>query len=131
MRRSRSLCLSLGVLLLGACSQGRRHARASHPVLPQIQQVGEGSLGGVVVNYLGEPLVGARIELQQTNPDGQLVTQTNGRGQYLFRGLPGGSYAVTVVANNSRKAVVLPENAKFRANIRIGPTGRRIVEPNQ
>lgn len=70
--------------------------------------------GQVLHRQTHAPIGGALVILQCSCLDSARETQTNGDGQYAFRGLPAGTYTVQVLAGeaNVSKVLTLPPSPK-------------------
>jgi hypothetical protein len=80
------------------------------------------SIQGTVTGSDGKPVVDAEVRAERTDAKAAAsLTKTDTKGQYTFRGLPAGAYAITAIVKSG---------AKSRADVRTRNTGWLKVDFN-
>ena len=73
------------------------------------------SIQGTVIGLDGKPLAGADVRAERLDAKAEPArTKTDGKGQYQFKGLPVGAYAITTIVK---------EVPKSRASVRTRADG--------
>ena len=100
---------------------------------PEVQAlpVGTSVLEGVVKDPTGRPIKGADVRIEGKNFS--KIAKTDASGHYVSRGLPSGTYKVTLVVNGSVKASI--PNAKTQlgksTQLNFDPTATTAAAPKR
>lgn len=84
--------------------------------------VDSSSIAGVVADPNGAVIAGASITLRNESSGQSFGTATDGNGRFTYRGLPGGTYSVTISSPGFKNLIVTNTNLgrSLRLNLDIG-----------
>ena len=97
LRATRDSSASGKIVLLPVDLRVQRHDLVIGPIAPDTSS--RGAIAGIVTDASGQPLAGARVELDSTIQD-----RTNADGRFELRGIPAGTRQLHIAAIGARPA---------------------------